>query len=69
MPIFYMFCSKDKGQGHQNIAIEIALEYVFKNMGNVRPNAIFITKYITSLNAITTIMRNNIFVGRINEYR
>ena len=47
MPIFYMLCSKEKGQGHQCIAIEIALEYVFKNIGNVRPITILIDKYMT----------------------
>ena len=59
MPIFYMLCSKDKGQGHQGIAIEITLEYVFKNIGNVRPSAILIDKDMTFLNVITTIMRND----------
>ena len=59
MPVFYMLCFKHKGQGHQGIAIEIALEYVFKNIGNVRPNAILINKDMTSLNAITTIVRND----------
>ena len=61
MPIFYMLCSKDKGQGHQGIAIEIALECVFKNMGSVRPSAILIDKDMTSLNAITTIVSNDPF--------
>ena len=59
MPVFYMLCSKDKGQGHQGIAIEIALEYVFKNIENVRPSAILIDKDMTYLNAITIIVRND----------
>ena len=61
MPIFYMLYSKDNGQGHQGIAIEISLEYVFKNIGNVRPNEIIIYKNMTFLNVIITIMRNNHF--------
>ena len=60
MPVFYMLWSKDKGQGHQGIAIKIALEYVFKNIENIRPSAILIDKDMTSLNAITTIVRNNL---------
>ena len=43
-PVFYMFCSKDEGHGHQDISIKIDLKYVFKNMKNVRPSAIFIHK-------------------------
>ena len=59
MPVFYMLRSKYKGQGHQGIAIKISLEYVFKNIGIVRPSAILIDKDMTFLNAITTIVKND----------
>lgn len=65
--VFYMVCSKDKGQGHQGIPVEIALKYIFKKMDIITPNAILIEKYITNLNVITIIMKNEFFVGRINE--
>ena len=43
-PFFYIFYSKDEGQCHQGLPIEIALKYVFKNMRNVRPSTILIHK-------------------------
>ena len=51
------------------IVIEITLEYVLKNMENVRPSAIFIGKDKTSLNVITTIMRNDIFCWKNKRIR
>ena len=67
MPIFYMLCSKDKGQGHQSIAIEIALKCIFKNMSSVRPSVNLIHKDMISLNAITIIVTNDFFCWKYQQ--
>ena len=33
MPVFYMLCTKDKNEGHEGIAIELALSAVFESIG------------------------------------
>ena len=45
MPVFYMLCTKDNNEGHEGIAIKLALSAVFASIGKVRPSAIVIEKY------------------------
>ena len=59
VPVFYMLCTKDKKQGHQGIALELALIAVFASLGAVRPSAIVIDKDKTSLNSINTVVRSD----------
>ena len=56
-----MLCSNDMKQGHVGLAIEIALTHVFKSFGKIRPSAIVIDKYKTSLNAIQNIKNNDVY--------
>ena len=70
MPVFYMLCTKDKGGGHEGIAIELAFTYVFLNIGDVRPSAVIIDKHLISLNAIRCVVNNDIHCwknGRVGE--
>lgn len=60
MPVFYMLCTKDKNEGHEGIAIELALSAVFASIGEVRPSAIVIDKHKTSLNSISKVISNDI---------
>jgi len=60
MPIFYILCTKDKEEGHEGIAIELALTHVFANIGDVRPLAFIIDKQKTLLNAISHVVNNDI---------
>ncbi|XP_024400655.1 uncharacterized protein [Physcomitrium patens] len=60
VPVFYMLCTKDQkqnlGEGHEGIALELALTAVFANIGNIRPSAIIIDKHRTSLNSIEMVV-------------
>ena len=70
MLVFYMLCTKDKGGGHEGIAIELAFTYVFSNIGDVRPLAVIIDKNLISLNAIRCVVNNDIHCwknGRVGE--
>ena len=60
IPVFYMLCSNDVKQGHEGIAIEIALTHVFESLGEIRPSAIVIDKHKTSLNAIQNVVQNDV---------
>jgi hypothetical protein len=60
IPVFYMLCSNVPKQGHEGIAIEIALTHVFESLGKIRPSAIVIDKHKTSLNAIQKIVNNDV---------
>jgi hypothetical protein len=60
IPVFYMLCSNDMKQGHEGLAIEIALTHVFESLGKIRPSAIVIDKHKTSLNAIQKIVNNDV---------
>jgi hypothetical protein len=55
-----MLCSKDKKQGHEGMAMELALTYVFASIGKVRPFAIVIDKYMTSLNSINEVIDKDV---------
>ena len=56
-----MLCTKDKNEGDEDIAIELASSAVFSSIGEVRPSAIVIDKYKTSLNPINKAISNNIY--------
>ena len=60
MPVFYMLCTKDKNEGHEGIAIKLALSAVFASIGEVRPSAIVIDKHKTFLNSINKVIFNDI---------
>lgn len=60
MPVFYMLCTKDKNEGHEGIAIELALSAVFASIREVRPSAIVIDKHRTSLNSVNKVISNDI---------
>jgi hypothetical protein len=60
IPVFYMLCSIDKQQGHEGIAIELALTHIFESLGTIRPAAIVIDKHRLSLNAITHVVNKDI---------
>jgi len=60
IPVFYMLCSNDVKQGHEGIAIEIALTHVFESLGEIRPSAIVIDKHKTSLNTIYNVVQNDV---------
>ena len=64
MPVFYMLCTKDKNEGHEGIAIELALSAVFDSIGEVRPSAIVIDKHKISLNSINKVISNDIHCWR-----
>ena len=63
-PAFYILCTKDKNERHEDIVIELALSAVFVSIGEVRPSAIVINKYKTSLNLINKVISNNIHCWR-----
>ena len=65
MSVFYMLCSKDKEKGHEGIAMEITLEYVFASIEVVKPLAIVINKSPTFFNEIRTIVKMIFFVGKM----
>jgi hypothetical protein len=56
MPVFYMLYTKDNKQGHEGIALELALTSVFASIGKTRPTTIVIDKHQTSLNAINKVV-------------
>jgi hypothetical protein len=60
MPVFYMLCTKDNKQRHEGIALELALTSVFALIGEIRPTAIVIDKYKTSLNAINKVVEADV---------
>ena len=59
MPVFYMLCSNDVKEGHEGIALELALTHAFQSIGEVWPLAIVIDKHMTSLNAINNVVNND----------
>ena len=48
MLIFYMLCTKDNKQGHERIALKLALTLVFASIRKTNPTAIVIDKHKTS---------------------
>ena len=60
MPVFYMLCTKDNKQGHERIALELVLTYVFALIREIRPTAIVIDKHKTSLNAINKVVEADV---------
>jgi len=58
--VFYMLYNNVIKQGHEGIAIEIALTHVFESLEKIRPSTIVIDKYKTSLNAIRNIVNNDV---------
>jgi hypothetical protein len=67
MPVFYMLCTKDNKQGHEGIALELALASVFASIGDTRPTAIIIDKHKTSLNAITKVVQADVHCWNIQS--
>jgi hypothetical protein len=61
IPIFYMLCSNDMKQGHEGLAIELALTHVFESLGKIKSSAIIIHKHKTILNAIQKIVNNDVY--------
>ena len=60
VPVFYMLHSIDKKEGHEGIALELALMSVFASLGHVRPSAIVIDKHKTSLNSIRKVVEEDV---------
>lgn len=60
IPVFYMLCSNEIKEGHEGIALELALTHVFAAIGEVRPSAIVIDKHKTSLTAITNVVNQDL---------
>jgi hypothetical protein len=67
IPVFYMLCSNDVKEGHEGLAIEIALSHVFGSLGEVRPSAIIIDKHKPSLNAIQRVVSNDVHCWTYEE--
>lgn len=61
IPDFHMLFSSVIKQGHESIAIEIALTHVFESLGEARPSAIVIDKHNTSLDAVHNVVNNDVF--------
>ena len=55
----YSTCNKDKKQGHEEIAIQLASTSIFASIVKIRPRAIIIDKHKTSLNSINEVIDKN----------